>query len=159
MSHGGWAPITRKPAVTVDGASLDVADLVLLAVLTGDWAAFEREVALGPQLERDHPDAVADDDVRREATAFRYAHGLISAADFRRWLEARELTVGDLSGVLRRRLLRETGVRAEGPSASDEEVIGVLPAEAFCDGVLALSTATSTRVMCWSIATRHYVKL
>jgi hypothetical protein len=106
-------------------------------VLTGDWAAFEREVALGLELERDHPDAVADDDVRREATAFRYAHGLISAADFRRWLEARELTVGDLSGVLHRRLLRETGVRAEGPSASDEEVIGVLPPEAFCDGVLA----------------------
>jgi hypothetical protein len=36
-------------------------------------------------LERDHPDAVSKDEVRREATAFRYAHGLISAADFRTW--------------------------------------------------------------------------
>ena len=84
---GGLAQITRCPAVTVDGQSLDVADLILLGVLTGEWPAFEDRVALGLRLEQTHPDGVDDDQVRAEATAFRYAHGLISAADFRRWLE------------------------------------------------------------------------
>jgi hypothetical protein len=137
MSHGGWAPITRRTAVTVDGESLDVTDLVLLGALRGEWPAFEREVALGLELERAHSDGVATEEVRHEATSFRYAHGLISAADFRRWLDARELTVRELSDVLGRRLLRAWGWGSDGPPATDEEVIRVLPAEAFCDGVLA----------------------
>jgi hypothetical protein len=137
VSHGGWAPITGKAAVTVDGESLDVADLILLGVLTGEWPAFEDRVALGLELERAHPDDVPAEEVRREATAFRYAHGLISAADFRAWLEAHQMTVAGLSGVLRRRLLRARHVRSEGPAASEDEVIGVLWAEVFCDGVLA----------------------
>jgi len=137
MSQGGWAPITRRTAVTVDGESLDVADLVALGTLTGEWPAFERAVGLGLALERDHPDAVSADEVRREATAFRYGHGLISAADFRAWLGERELTVTELSGALRRRLLRRLGLEPTGPSVGDEEIVRVLPAEVFCDGVLA----------------------
>jgi hypothetical protein len=148
MSHGGWAPTTQGMAVTVDGESLDVADLILLGVLTGEWPAFEHRVGLGLELERANPGGVAEDAVRREATAFRYAHGLISAADFRGWLEERQLNVSDVSGVLRRRLLRvdhpdpngpatADDPRPHGPSAADEEVVAVLPAEAFCDGVLA----------------------
>lgn len=121
----------------MDGESLDVADLIGLGVITGEWPVFERAVALGLALERDHPDAVSGDEVRREATAFRYAHGLISAADFRTWLEARELTVAELSGALRRRLLRRRGLEPAGAPVSEEEVVRVLPAEAFCDGVLA----------------------
>jgi hypothetical protein len=137
MSHRGWAPITRRTAVTVDRESLDVADLVLLGVLTGEWPAFEDRVALGLELERAYPDAVSAEEVHLEATAFRYAHRLISAADFRRWLEARQITVGDVSGVLRRRLLRRDHPRSSGPPAGDREMIRVLSAEAFCDGVLA----------------------
>jgi hypothetical protein len=137
MSQGGWAQITSRAAVTVDGDSLDVGDLVLLGVLTGEWPVFEEAVALGLALDRAHPDAVAPDDVRREATAFRYAHHLISAADFRAWLAVRELTVGEVSDVLRRRLLRRRQLVADGSSASEEDVIRVLPAEAFCEGVLA----------------------
>jgi hypothetical protein len=141
MGQGGWAHITREVAVTVERASLDGVDLILLGVITGEWPAFERQVALGLELESAHPDAVDADDVRREATAFRYAHDLISAADFRRWLETRELTVRDVSDVLRRRLLRRqgrAGAQSEGPdpAADGEDVIRVLPAEAFCDGVL-----------------------
>jgi hypothetical protein len=137
MSHAGWAPITSRVAITVDGEALDVADLVLLGVLTGEWPAFEDRVALGLELERAHPDDVPAEAVHREATAFRYAHGLISAAEFRGWLEARQMTVGELSGVLRRKLLRARHIRSEGPPASEHEVIEVLAAEAWCDGVLA----------------------
>jgi hypothetical protein len=136
MSQGGWAQITGRLAVTVDGESLDIAELIELGGITGEWPAFEQRVALGLALERDHPDAVSEDDVRREATAFRYAHGLISAADFRSWLEARELTVRELSGALRRRLLRQQGLEPAGGPVSDEAVVTALPVEAFCDGVL-----------------------
>lgn len=139
MSQAGWKPITGQAAVTVDGESLDAADLILLGVLTGEWPAFERQVGVGLELEAAHPDRVADDEVRRAATAFRYARGLISAAEFRRWLEARELTVGAVSGVLRRRLLRAEHPHSPGPPAADEDVMRVLPAEALCDGVLARS--------------------
>jgi hypothetical protein len=140
MGQGGWADITLEVAVTVEGESLDGADLVLIGVITGEWPDFEREVALGLELENADPDQVDTDDVRREATAFRYAHGLISASDFRQWLEARELTVRELSDVLRRRLLRgkeRTGSTLDGSPTADSELIRVLPAEAFCDGVLA----------------------
>jgi hypothetical protein len=137
MSEGGWGPITNKAAVTVDGESLDAVDLVLLGVLTGEWPAFERQVALGLELEAAHPATIGDDEVRREATAFRYAHGLISAADFRGWLRARELTVVDVSAVLRRRLLRRDHPGSSGAPATEESVLRVLPAEALCDGVLA----------------------
>lgn len=137
MSEGGWAPITRRAAVTVDDESLDIADLVLLGILAGDWPAFERQVALGLALERAHPDRVTAEDVRREATTFRYAHGLISAADFRRWLEAHQMTVGELSQVLRRRLLRQDDRDTHSLPRTDADVIRALLAEAFCDGVLA----------------------
>lgn len=140
MRESGWAQITRWGAVAVDGESMDAVDLVLLGVLTGEWRAFERLVARGLELEAAHAGAVGDEEVRREATAFRYAHGLISAADFRGWLDARGLTVGEVSGVLRRRLLRRqdpAGSRSNGPAVTDEEVMRVLPAEALCDGVLA----------------------
>lgn len=137
MSQGGWAQITSREAVTVDGDSVDVADLVLIGVLTGEWPAFEQAVALGLALERAHPDVITADEVRGEATAFRYAHRLISAADFRAWLAARELTVRELSDALRRRLLRRRELGADGTVVSDEDIIGVLPAEAYCEGVLA----------------------
>lgn len=152
MSQGGWAPITRRVAVTVDGDSLDVADLVLIGALTGEWSAFEKDVALGLELEREHPDRLTPDDVRREATAFRYAHGLISAADFRAWLEARQMTVVELSAVLGRRLLRRaewSQTSSHGPPASDEEVMQVLAPEAFCDGVLG---RLADRAVDWLVA-------
>jgi hypothetical protein len=129
-----------KDAVSLGDVRLDVADLILLGLLRGTWQRFEADVRLGLHLERAHPRAVTDDAVRAAATAFRYAHGLISAADFKAWLQARELTVAQVSGVLRRSLLREHF--AEPEDAGDEALGSVLIAEAHChDQLSALADA------------------
>lgn len=140
MSSGGFAEITRCFAVTVDGDTLDVADVILLGVLNGDWPAFERQVELGLALEHAQPEAATKDEVRHEATAFRYAHRLISAADFRRWLEDRGMSVKDLSGALHRRLLRGRIGATGSVASSNADPSPVLPAEVYCDGILARLT-------------------
>jgi hypothetical protein len=123
------------PAATFAATSVDVADLVLLGLLRRTWGAFEEQVELGLALEALDTEPVSADDVRAAATQFRYAHNLVSARDFTAWLGARALRTADLSGVLRRRLLRERGPvqTADGarPDAST-----VLWAEAVCTGVL-----------------------
>jgi hypothetical protein len=140
LSSGGFAEITRCFALTVDGDTLDVADVILLGVLNGDWPAFERQVEFGLALEHAQPEAATTDEVRREATAFRYAHRLISAADFRRWLEDRGMSVQDLSGALRRRLLRGR-IGTAGYVANDyADPSAVLSAEVYCDGILTRLT-------------------
>ncbi len=126
--------------MTVDGDTLDVADVILLGMLSGEWAAFERQVELGLALEHGQPEAVTKDEVRREATGFRYAHGLISAADFLRWLEDRGMSVDELSQVLRRRLLRQRHEAPAGAPAAAEEIGSVLAGEAYCDGILGRLT-------------------
>lgn len=140
MSSGGFTEITRCSAVTVDGDTLDVADVILLGVLNRDWPAFERQVELGLALEHAQPEAVTKDEVRREATAFRYAHSLISAADFLRWLDDRGMSVGELSQVLRRRLLRQLYEAPAGAAVAAEEIGSVLAGEAYCDGILGRLT-------------------
>jgi hypothetical protein len=135
--------IARRPAVTVDGESLDGADLILIGILAGEWLPFEARVQRGLELESREPDAITGEDVRREATAFRQGRALISAADFRAWLGARGLTVADVSGVLRRRLLRQE--HDSSAIAGDAGINGVLAAEAYCDGVLQRAADVAIR--------------
>jgi hypothetical protein len=123
--------------LSVDNERLDVADLILLGLLRGRWQEFEHDVRVGVALERHRGDAVDDDDVREAATAFRYRHRLVSAADFKAWLEERSLSVGELSGVLRRALLRERLGRDDAPPVRGEEVASVLWCEAVCNGLLS----------------------
>lgn len=134
MSTGGFVELIGRTAVTVEGDALDVADLVLLGTMGGEWPAFERRVAAGLALEREHGDSIVKPQVSEAATEFRYAHHLISAADFLAWLKPRRMTLEDFSGVLRRRLL----VSAHEPQLpeGDEDIAAVMAAEAYCDEIL-----------------------
>ena len=111
MSGMGLSDLLSTVAVTVGAESLETIDLVLLGVLDGDWTKFEGEVARGLALDAAHGERVTKDEVRAAATLFRYERGLISAADFRQWLELRGITNGEVSGVLRRLLLRRPSSR------------------------------------------------
>jgi hypothetical protein len=127
--------------VSLDGEELDVADLVLLGVITDRWAPFVRDVGWGLALERDGLGGFSSDDLKERATRFRRARRLLSAAEFRAWLEARSLSVADLSGVLGRELRRERvgeGDRSLDGAEIDVEVDvgGVVRAEALCRGIL-----------------------
>jgi hypothetical protein len=134
------------PAVALGDASIDVADLVLLGMLTGSWEEFEQRVERGLALDALELSPIEPEEIRAAATHFRYGHNLVSANDFREWLSARSLRVADLEGVIRRRMLRERErERSTGGGAPD--IAGTLWAEAVCSGVLAqLALAAADRL-------------
>lgn len=124
----------RRTAVTVDDDTLDVVDLVLLGTMGGEWPAFERRVATGLALERQCGEGIAKAQISEAATEFRYANRLISAADFLAWLKARQMTLEEFSGVLRRRLL--VSAHESRLPEGDEDIATVLAPEAYTDGIL-----------------------
>jgi hypothetical protein len=142
-------------AVVVADDRADLADLILLGLLDGSWAEFEREFLMGAALERDHPELVCRADVRGAATSFRLERGLISAKDFTAWMDERRLVVDDVYRYLRRGLLRERGpateVPASGPAAErlPDEWSAQLRVEAICSGFLRRLTDT---MVTWLVA-------
>jgi len=130
--------------VSFGDTALDVADLVLLGMLRGAWLELEHGTCTG--LARDSAEAcqIDADELRRAASAFRHARGLISARDFVAWLEERSLGVADLSVFLRRRLLLERAGAGVHPAALSEDLGSenliqferVLWVDAVCGGVL-----------------------
>lgn len=111
-------------------------DLVLLGVLTGAWTRFTDAVRRGLALAGQPDDSVSASDVRAAATAFRYARGLVSAAEFTTWLRERELTLSELSDALTRQLYEERADADGGGRADDHDLAPVLRVEAFCRGTL-----------------------
>jgi hypothetical protein len=125
-----------QAALSFRDQTLDVADLVLLGLHGGEWGSFELGVLGLLELEAEHRSLVTAAELRGEATVFRYAHGLVSAADFSGWLRERALTLTDLSGYLRRTLLRARFTETPTPTIGQNELTPVLRAEALCGGVL-----------------------
>lgn len=122
-------------------------DLVLLGLLTGAWTRFTDDLRRGLALAREADEPVSSSDVRAAATAFRYARGLVSAAEFTGWLRERELTLAELSDALTRQLHEERAGALDGQRAGDDELAPVLRVEAFCRGTLdGLATAAIDRL-------------
>jgi hypothetical protein len=151
-----------RAAVSLTDSTLDVVDLVLLGTLRGDWLELEQRAREGLALSDRPGRSVHDKDVHAAATSFRYAQDLISAEEFLRWLRERALTVADLAGFLRRRLLREAAAQAADaaapePSAVDDTVLAeILWTEAICSGMLAsLATAAGDLLIAGAIAARR----
>jgi hypothetical protein len=124
------------PALSFGGERHDVADLVLVGLITGEWQALNELAARGLGLEADRAGHVDAEELDRALTAFRYDRRLIAAADLRRWLSERSLRLADLEGVVRRRLLRARFEGAACPAATDASVAMVIRAEAMCAGAL-----------------------
>jgi hypothetical protein len=123
-------------ALSFDSERHDVADLVLVGLITCEWQALKELAARGLGLEADRAGHVGAEELERALTAFRYDRRLIAAADLRGWLSERSLQLADLEGVVRRQLLR---ARFEGvlcPAATDTSVAMVIRAEAMCGGAL-----------------------
>ncbi len=131
-----WVALLQRPAARVQREQVDVCDLVLLGVLTGAWARFCDGVRRGLALAAEDGDAVAAPDVRAAATSFRYARGLVSAAEFTAWLREREMTLPELSAALVRELLLQRAEEDDGERADDDALAAVLRVEALCRGVL-----------------------
>ncbi len=147
-ADAAWATLLQRPAVRVAQEHVDVGDLVLLGILTGDWKRFSDDARRGVALaENGAAEAVEASDLRAAATAFRYARGLVSASEFTTWLRERELTLADLSAVLVRQLLDERAGGDSGERAGDDALAAVLRVEAYCRGTLdALADGAANRL-------------
>jgi hypothetical protein len=140
--------ILESEAVRFEDERLDLADLVLMGVISGTWPRFEREVTRGLGLRRVGSDGVSAADLKARATEFRYARRLVSASEFRTWLAARSLTVADLSAALGRALLRERSSGGGGGGDLEPDVVArALYADAFCSGILAMLAASAVERM------------
>lgn len=133
----GLSDLFDRVAVSVGEDSLQTIDLILLGVLDGRWIEFERELRGGLALADALGETVTREVIRAEATLFRYERNLISAAEFRQWLELRGLSTGDVSEYLRRLVLRRDGQDFSVAATDEDGVAAVIRAETLCDGILA----------------------
>jgi hypothetical protein len=143
-----WAmeSLLAHAALTFGGERHDVADLVLVGLITCEWQALKELAARGLGLEADRAGHVGAEELDRALTAFRYERRLIAAADLRGWLSERSLRLADLEGVVRRQLLRARFESAACPPATDASVAMVIRAEAMCAGAL---TRLASELRAW----------
>jgi hypothetical protein len=123
-------------AISFEDVKLDVADLVLVGLITAVWQRLEHDVARGLLLEHAGWGQFGDDELKASATDFRRARGLLSASEFITWLSARSLTVADVAGTLGRAIRRQRVAEQPTGAVEDDELAAVLWAEAICSGTL-----------------------
>jgi hypothetical protein len=133
-----------RRAFTVGNREYLWLDVVLAAMLRGDWEPFEVGLRDGLACAA-HADLTGDQ--AGEAadgllTEFRYARDLITAAEAEAWLARVGLSGEELSAYFERRALRDRwtadlpAIRAAHP-ASAADIADALPAEGICSGAFA----------------------
>ncbi|MDX2043752.1 MAG: hypothetical protein SF097_21220 [Acidobacteriota bacterium] len=125
---------------TVNETAFGWEEIVAAAEVWGEWQRFTertRQVLACLRMAAETGHLSSAKDVREAATAFRYAHNLISAEDTQVWLKRWEMTIDDLMTYLRGQLLAERWanrletIAAEYP-VSDEAVAKVIKHHAVC---------------------------
>ncbi|HKG23753.1 MAG TPA: hypothetical protein VKC34_17765 [Blastocatellia bacterium] len=119
-------------------------EIVIAAQVWGDWQPFVdtvRQSLACLRLAARNGQLPLAAETREAATAFRYAHNLISGEDARSWLVRYEMTVEYWMDYLRGQLLRERwagrlGEIVAANPVSDEKVAEVIKSHAVCGGKL-----------------------
>jgi hypothetical protein len=128
----------------VNGAEFGWDEIAAAAQVWGEWRPFveqTRQSLACLRLAAETGQLPAGAETRETATAFRYAHNLISAEETQTWLSQWGMTVEDWMNCLRGHLLRErwanrlNEIAAANP-LSDEEVAEVIRNYAVCDDKL-----------------------
>lgn len=139
------------PAFSAGARVFSWTDVVLAAVLRGDWSRFtvgvERRLALAASAEaRDV--SPSDEELEAAAEEFRYERDLITAEDMEAWLGRRGLTVDEWMDYVERSVL-ESPAKAAGESeppdplpVGESGVVECLGVEAICSGALARFAAS-----------------
>ena len=131
----------RDAIVSVRTFDFDRPDLALVAFIDGSWAPFERSVAAGLACEHQSGNAADAQAIRAGAVSFRRARGLLAGDELEAWLAQHNMSRGEWTGYLRRRVLRDraddamAGILTEHP-VSLGDVAQILDVEAACDGIL-----------------------
>lgn len=125
---------------TIDNQEFGWDEIVIAAQVWGKWQPFvetTRQSLACLRLAASNGQMPPAAEMREAATAFRYAHNLISAEDARSWLARWEMTLEDWMNYLRGHALRERWagrldkVVAANP-VSDQEVADVIKHHAVC---------------------------
>lgn len=125
---------------TVEDKEFGWDEIVLAAEAWGEWQPFfeqTRQTLACLQQAGQAGRLLAGSEVKEAATAFRYAHNLISAEETQAWLSAWGMTVEDWMSCLRGQLLREAWANqldqiAAAHPVSNTEVEQVIKHYAIC---------------------------
>lgn len=128
----------------VDGTEFGWDEIVAAAEVWGEWGPFveqTRQSLACLRLAAQTGQLPAGAETRETATAFRYAHNLISAEETQTWLSRWGMSVEDWMNCLRGQLLRERWANrlkeiAAANPVGDEEVAEVIRNYAVCDDKL-----------------------
>lgn len=110
----GLSTFWAEPAFAAGDTDFLWIDVVIGAMVAGDWPTFERCLCEGlaaTDRARAEGVVVSQEAVATAATEFRYERDLISGDDLGVWLERHHLTTADWLGYVTRSLLRERYVR------------------------------------------------
>lgn len=157
-----------RPIFTVKDKEFGWEEIVVAAAAWGEWQPFFEQTRQTPAYLRMAVETgrmPAASETREAATAFRYAHNLISAEDARSWLARWGMSVEDWMSYLRGQLLREQcagrviEIAAANP-VSDEEVAEVIKSHAVCadrlnDWAMRLAGRAAVAANSCSLDARH----
>jgi len=129
-------------------------DVVLAAILRGDWESFSRDVVR--RLTRSARagaagEAPSDEEVESAGAEFRYERDLISAEDMESWLERYALSTDDWMGYIERTFFGSMPAAADETDAGGAEAASGIDAEeleeclvidAICSGALGRFAAS-----------------
>jgi hypothetical protein len=132
-------------------------DVVLAAMLWGEWSAIETRTSLGLAClarSRRRGEKLGECEFEKAADRFRYERGLLSGDETKAWLERWGLTVGEWMEFIRWTLLRErSATRTPKAEAIDDVPVSAaeighhVACEAVCSGDLArLARKLASRV-------------
>jgi len=151
----GSAFVAEGWLFSVASRAYDACDVVIAAIVRGEWAPLEARVRQGLACLRHNQslESAADVDVEEEAREFRYARNLLTVEEVEHWLSREGLAFDDWSAYLERSVLRRAfahklgEIMAESSSAiGRDEVRRLLHAEAVCSGELhRLTVALAAR--------------
>lgn len=135
-------PERRRPLFTVGIRSYDRHDVIVAAILRGEWQDLVEQTRRGLACVQHHRLGAAEPDsfdLEAAAQEFRYARNLITAEETEAWLARSSLTFEDWTVYLERSLLR-TALASEIEDVvsrydiADDELKRALHAEAVCSG-------------------------
>jgi hypothetical protein len=156
----GWArelpknsprPFWDRLAFTVGGVDFLWIDVVLAAMVRGEWSVFERRLAEGvacaSYADCSETDSPSEDALEEATTAFRYDRELIEAADVEAWLERVALSAEEWTEYIRRDVLRrqwsdELDDLLDQSAPSARELLDVVASEGICSGAFDAFEAT-----------------
>jgi len=120
----------------------DLADVVLVGMLTDSWRGLVARVGRGLGLEASRTERPSADEVRGLLNEFRYRRHLIAAAEFEAWMSRSSLRMDDVVGVLQRQWLDDRFPDVLTSPEPGAQVPSVIWAEALVAGTLKTGVDT-----------------